>query len=65
MIRVVEFKDRNAVMKYIEDLKLRKSMFEELGIMDYKMFGITEENFMTLFSSKDWETYIDFFATKF
>lgn len=65
MIRVVEFKDRASVVKYMEDIKLRKSMFDNLGISDYKLFGITEENFMTLFSSKDWETYLEFFAAKF
>lgn len=65
MVRVVEFKDRGSVLKYIEDIRLRKSMFDALEISDYQLFGITEDNFMTLFSSKDWETYIEFFANKF
>ncbi|MBI3233304.1 MAG: hypothetical protein HYZ42_04575 [Bacteroidetes bacterium] len=65
LIRVVEFKDKQTVKKYVDDVNTRKNMFEEMGISDYRHFGISEDNFLILYNTKDWESYIDFYSKRF
>lgn len=65
MLRVVEFKDKQTVQKYVEDIRQKKNVFEEMGILDFKQFGISEDNFLLLYNTKDWESYIEFYSKKF
>jgi len=65
LFRINEFKDKASALKYLLEIDGKQTMLNEVGIKEVKHFIISDENFLELFNTKDYEGYIEFYNKNF
>jgi len=65
LFRVNEFKLKETALKYLLEIDGKQTMLNEAGIKEVKHFIISDENFLELYNTKDYEGYIEFYNKNF
>ncbi len=65
LFRINEFKDKPSALKYLLEIDGKQTILNEAGIKEVRHFIISDENFLELYNTKDYEGYIEFYNKNF